>query len=503
MNSKIFLFFVNSDLKYEIYIYDFSLNKLNSNSIIIDSIYNFNQGYGVFSKCYNIIDNLAIFIYYTNPNTKILKLKIGKIDSDYVFNEMLTKEISEYTFQIDVLLNDFVKVNEERFIYIGLSESTFDTISLLLFDLYNNYNNMKIRLYEINLNNKYEVNMEFSIDIYNNILALTSTVVNKGSSNQFSIFILFGYANGTDSFIDISEYFMDDYIHSSKNIVSKLFENIIIENNIFGYELISDKIILSSIPNEILFYNKTNENIKLENEDFLDINYILKQNEQIIKYDKYYSLDYQFIIQEPNYETFNDNSKNIIDYPDINSDSYIDQENFFNQKIFYGRTNTITFKLCYNFCETCNKYGISNDTQHRLSCLPDYRYDYFKNNTSNCVPEGYFYDMEEKKLYECNNTNSKYYFNLTDNNKRICFKFSYPCPSEYPYLNTSTNECLPIFRCTYVELLYKLCSFFDYNNTEIYYKIINEVLLTYPSINGESLVIEGKENYVFQLTTGK
>ena len=44
--------------------------------------------------------------------------------------------------------------------------------------------------------------------------------------------------------------------------------------------------------------------------------------------------------------------------------------------------------------------------------------------------------MEEKKLYECNNTNSKYYFNLTDNNKRICFKFSYPCPSEYPYLNT-------------------------------------------------------------------
>ena len=274
MNSKIFLFFVNSDLKYEIYIYDFSLNKLNSNSIIIDSIYNFNQGYGVFSKCYNIIDNLAIFIYYTNPNTKILKLKIGKIDSDYVFNEMLTKEISEYTFQIDVLLNDFVKVNEERFIYIGLSESTFDTIFLLLFDLYNNYNNMKIRLYEINLNNKYEVNIEFSIDIYNNILALISTVVNKGSSSQLSIFMLFGYANGTDSFIDTPEYFMEDYINSSKNTASKLFENIIIENNIFGYELINDKIILSSIPNEILFYNKTNENIKLENEDFLDKLYI-------------------------------------------------------------------------------------------------------------------------------------------------------------------------------------------------------------------------------------
>ena len=135
------------------------------------------------------------------------------------------------------------------------------------------------------------------IDIYNNILALTSTVVNKGSSSQFSIFMLFGYANGTDSFIDTPEYFMEDYINSSKNTASKLFENIIIENNIFGYELINDKIILSSIPNEILFYNKTNENIKLENEDFLDINYILKQNEQIIKYDKYYSLDYQLLFK--------------------------------------------------------------------------------------------------------------------------------------------------------------------------------------------------------------
>ena len=57
--------------------------------------------------------------------------------------------------------------------------------------------------------------------------------------------------------------------------------------------------------------------------------------------------------------------------------------------------------------------------------------------------------------------------------------------------------------CTYYELINKLCSFLDYNNTQIYNIIKNDVIPIYPSINGVNLIIYGKENYIFQLTTGK
>ena len=137
---------------------------------------------------------------------------------------------------------------------------------------------MKIRSYESNLNDLFEVNKELSADVYNNLLVFSSTVVSPGSSDQFSIFMMFGYANGTDGTIDISEFFMDDYINSNKNIVTELTKNIIIENNIFGYE-VKEQLKLVSIPEEILFYNIIDGNeILLNNNDILNKDYIFKQN---------------------------------------------------------------------------------------------------------------------------------------------------------------------------------------------------------------------------------
>ena len=65
MNSNIILFFINWEKKYEIYIFDFNLNKLSSGTtIIIDSISDFNDGYGIFSKGYHLKDNFVIFNYF-------------------------------------------------------------------------------------------------------------------------------------------------------------------------------------------------------------------------------------------------------------------------------------------------------------------------------------------------------------------------------------------------------------------------------------------------------
>ena len=89
-------------------------------------------------------------------------------------------------------------------------------------------------------------------------------------------------------------------------------------------------------------------------------------------------------------------------------------------------------KLCHKYCGTCNEFGKTNNKQNCLSCLEPYTYDYFRyfnKFKSNCVPEGYYNDEESGNLVECESVSKyKFYFNETDNNKRICFKYEYKCP---------------------------------------------------------------------------
>ena len=42
-----------------------------------------------------------------------------------------------------------------------------------------------------------------------------------------------------------------DNLNNNKNIISDLTENLTIDNNIFGYTVLTDQIKLSLIPNEI------------------------------------------------------------------------------------------------------------------------------------------------------------------------------------------------------------------------------------------------------------
>jgi len=437
------IFYINWKRQYDINIYNFDLEWLNENNqkILDDCV--FDNSFGNFFKCYHLKERFIILIYFKSYNSNSLKLKIGNITQDYSFIDILTKELNEFNFKTNVTINDFVKMNEERFIFVGLSSTSSQLLSILLIDLYNNYNNMKIRSFETNLNNLYEVSKELSADVYNNLLVFTSTVVNPGSTSEFSIFMMFGYINETDETIDIdiSEYFMDDYINSNKNIVTELIKNknIIIENNIFGYE-VKEQLKLISIPEEILFYNIINDNeILLNNNDILNKNYTFKQNINKEKTNKYYSLDYQIIVKEKEYDDFNSMAKTTVDCPVSGSSSYVDQSSFFQPEEFFGRISTIKFKLCHEFCNTCNKFGISNNTQQCMSCLEDYKFDYFNDYPSNCIPEGYFNDKEEVKLEKCNETNSKYYFDEI-RNKAICFKNTYPCPSSYPYYNSSKKR---------------------------------------------------------------
>ena len=104
----------------------------------------------------------------------------------------------------------------------------------------------------------YTMTKELSAHLYNNYLAFSSTVTTNEIS---SIFMIFGFGNGTDFTIDISIYLMDtgEY-NSDHNLVDKLLENLSIDNNIFGYIPV-EKLILVSYPEELfanpIFYMVT------------------------------------------------------------------------------------------------------------------------------------------------------------------------------------------------------------------------------------------------------
>ena len=53
----------------------------------------------------------------------------------------------------------------------------------------------------------------------------------------------------------------------------------------------------------------------------------------------------------------------------------------------------------------------------------------------------YMYDIENNELKKCEGV-YKYYFNLTNDGAKYCFKYNYECPDVYHYLNETSNECI-------------------------------------------------------------
>ena len=229
---------------------------------------------------------------------------------------------------------------------------------------------------------------------------------------RFTVFLMFSYPNGTDSEINIFPYLTDTGSYdNSYNLFNYLMSSMRIDNNIFGYEKV-EQIKLVSIPDEIIFLNG-NDNSIISNNDAIDVNYLLKQNMGIIKENKYYYLDYQFIVKEPDYDIFYSNT-----YGEVDGDS----ENLgglFTPKIFYGRTNTLKFKLCHEYCQTCLQISHNNNDQKCESCLEQYSFNNNPNIKSECVAEGYYFDAENGMLSSCTPDNSRFYVDITTNKKIV------------------------------------------------------------------------------------
>ena len=317
MNDWIVVFFIDWEKKYALDIYDYNLNWLNKNSIpTLDQLnYNFegdSEKPGVFSKSCYLKDNYAFFIYYLSDAGNSLKFKLLQLTGVSSYTKKISQTFSDYNLDPEIRMNELVRINEERLAFIAMPINNKKMIYIFLIDFFDNYNNAKIREYSNNLDNKYELQLEFAGDVYNGHLIFTSTTKDIHSS----ILMIFGYANATNEIIDISNYFAEVDINNENSIFEFLRDRTPIENNIFGYEKLEYPVILVRIPPEMLFYNKsTGTEVLLSSGDVIHSNSILKQNYNIRKQNKLYSMDYRLRVREREYDIFDTYPNRIIKNP--------------------------------------------------------------------------------------------------------------------------------------------------------------------------------------------
>ena len=539
---------------YYIYFYIEYNNANNNHNYVIES-YNNNFQYlsshtinnglafddNLFYKSIYMKNDLGVFIFYKNKDIHYPQIKIiSVISGGYGFSEKFDFELSSPGgFSTSALLNDMIKINNNRFCFISSSQYR-KKLYIILFDFYNNDNNIKERIYNIKLNDLYNyiIYRELTSILYNNYLALSMSVCKgypceendeNSISNFFSFLIIFGYINGTNTNINISKFlseFKDVNEINNNNIIDNLLKNITFDNNIFGYKY-QKKIKLIDMSDELIFYNIENgEKIKVNKGDNLNYNYEISQNNNLIKMgNKNYYFEFQYIAQEPDVNAFNQYA---IDIKTINAigNSNSGTENFESQ-ILYGKTIKIEFKLCYDLCDTCEYLGISENDQKCLSCYENYTLI-----NGNCylteklppttvittilttiittlpettiittlpettiitsLPETTIItSLPETTIITTLPETTELIIPTTKignkNNNGICLS---------NYNSDDDNECIEL--CSEEDLLADNCGMNSENKNTIIYNLIKNYIKNYTG--EENLIIEADEDYVFQLT---
>ena len=515
----------------------------NNNILYIEDFY-YDPFEDLFFKTISLKNGYTIFAWIPTYDYIFI---IGLYKLSYSFGGYPIEQIYDiniYFNLIEEILSDFVKINDRKIVFICTNayleennsggsmmrrnQETGIILNIVVINVQQYYQGLgEIQIYHVEIEN-YILTLQISGFFYNDYLLFTSTALSSAESynydddsNYLSIFMMFGYPNGTDSIIDISPFlYLEESSREGDSLFDYLSDNLIIENNIFSY-VFANRIKLVSIPDELIIIQMDNGNTEgnqLQNNSELnrDNTYIIKQNIDLNKTSKYYYIDYQYIVKE-----------NEDDYPQVKPGGprILDSEE---SKLYYGRINRLQFKLCHEYCETCLQIGITNREQKCTSCLPEYQYNYFtfinnnnfEENEINCVPEEYFFVQDSNELQLCDETNSKFYINTTDN-KKICFDSHNECPEAFPLLNG--RECFncdlahynkgdcnedtfkekSCAQCNFDCYMMDLCDYnnFDTTNEDFYVSIKSGGFISnYDGEHGDIKISNG-DGYTFQITT--
>ena len=168
---------------------------------------------------------------------------------------------------------------------------------------------------------------------------------------HYSAFIILNYPNNTDVSLDI----IPQLINSNKNIENDFsinFEGTLnIENNLFGYVYIGTRIL--DYPNDISLKNISNENT-IERNSILSVgnNVSLLFNSNGNYEKKNYTIEYAYVLREPNYDEINNN--NYLVYTDETYGNIRDKRAYYNYYEYSGKSSYYEIIISEELISNCN-----------------------------------------------------------------------------------------------------------------------------------------------------
>ena len=344
---------ISNNLYYLITAYNKNLTKLSKEQCYFSGIQIDNYFY-----CTSFKEDAGVFIYYNYTSSEyyypVIYFKNYNISNNSFENYFKDIEfiiLDKYLFITESLSNNLMKISDNKLAFFTASKNTEKVyIVLINIFIFDNSNKIKIRYYSIEIKKlfNYKLYKDIKGYIFNDFIILGTSYctedicdVKNNSFNYYSTLMIIGYPNRNDSEFDIINYLLLDKSNNRiDNLIIDLSENLIIDNNIFGYIYKGIKInnitkngnifLKSSVSNKEIdtqIYNelKKNETLKIE---FEDKKYIKSE----------YFLEYSYIVTEAEYEEYEK-------YPlNISTEYGNDNEIIFNEE----RKNYIGKSIYYN-----------------------------------------------------------------------------------------------------------------------------------------------------------
>jgi hypothetical protein len=325
-----------------------------------------------FYKAIHVNEEIGAFLFYKNDITNIPFFSLykccGTNNELQKIESLYNIEINKSSFHEEIKLNDLVKLNAYKICFISSSFNK-DLLNIIVLSFYNNYEKMNIRYYIIKMWEKYNQKFykEIKSILYKNFLTIAyshcpQSNCDENSDTHFASLIIFSYSNSSAySNLDIIHdiYFSNKYIENdfSFNLEEN---NVIIENNIFGFVFKGIKII--NIPNDITLINSTNKNI-ISNESTIskDVNISLIFNTHDKYVAKNYVIEFAYALTEPNY----DELSNYINETDI-THGILNEKDLYEYNEYIGKSSFYTLIVSEDLLKNCSKEEcslcFSNDT---------------------------------------------------------------------------------------------------------------------------------------------
>ena len=364
-------------------------------------MYDITSDFPFFSKCVHLEGKTGAFIFYKSTilltgrsmdtfPTIIFKTYDGGTSLNDYFSSIPYVELSRKEFKDTSLLNDLVKISNNKLCFISTS-TTKEILYIVLLNLINR-EKIILRYYTINIFSKYTFKFlgDIRLHLYNNYVAFGFSFCRQRPCESktdlhYAGFMLFSYPNGTDYYLNLKEYLFNNNNIKIHDLKIDLKENIKIDNNVFGLTFSNIKIKEINNCNNINFFSSLNINT------YIEVNSSINENEKIkVSFNSYNIVQclikYIYIITEPDFDKYNSYSERIYfgredTESEFTKDTYqsrildyyiIIEENF--QTVCTDHNCDLCLEENQNYCITC-KYNYSiynngNNTKNKI-CYPN------------------------------------------------------------------------------------------------------------------------------------